>query len=79
MHVRTASRTILPSLVAVIDILEASGLVNAQCHRNTTRLSLDERWECAAELRALLSRLLELNPEYADIAALIDGGFGRII
>lgn len=79
MQVRAASQTILPSLVAVIDILEASGLVNAQRHRNTTRLSLNERWECADELRALLSRLLELNPEYADIAALMDGGSGRII
>jgi hypothetical protein len=33
-----------------------------------TELSLDRDWDCANELRALLSKLLELNPEYADIA-----------
>lgn len=79
MHVTAASQTISKSVVEVVDILEASGIVRAQRMVQHTRLSLDERWECAGELRALLSRLLELNPEYADIAALIDGGFGRII
>jgi hypothetical protein len=79
MRVMTASQTIPKSLVEVIDILEASGMVRATRRHVRTELSLNERWECAHELRALLSRLLELNPEYADIAALIDGGFGKII
>jgi hypothetical protein len=49
-------------LVAVIDILEASGIVRSTRGHVRTELSLDERWACADELRALLSRLLETHP-----------------
>jgi hypothetical protein len=63
ISVLTASQTIPKGLVEVIDILGASGIVRARRRPGRTSISLDEQWNCANELRRLLARLLELNPE----------------